>query len=71
MPSARLDSRRNSVQNGVADSFPTVTGTIFVNVFDFYIFRTISGPKNSNRQNDPSGRPKTGEKIYVKIRRKT
>ena len=45
MPSARLDSHRNSVQNGVVESFPAPTGTIFVNGFDFSIFRTILRPK--------------------------
>ena len=38
MPSARLDSHRNSVQNGVVESFPALTGTIFVNVFAFLHF---------------------------------
>ena len=41
MPSARLDSHRNSVQNGVVESFPAITGTIFVNFLTFAIFRTI------------------------------
>ena len=41
MPSARLDSHRNSVQNGVVMSFPALTGTIFVNFLTFVIFRTI------------------------------
>ena len=58
MPSARLDSRRNSVQNGVVESFPALTGTIFVNVFDFCIFRTISGPKNHGQnQQAPLKKP--------------
>ena len=58
MPSARLDSRRNSVQNGVVESFPALTGTIFVNVFDFCIFRTISGPKNHGQnQQAPLNKP--------------
>ena len=42
MPSARLASHRNSVQNGVVESFPTLTGTIFV-FFYFGIFRTTFG----------------------------
>ena len=41
MPSARLDSHRNSVQNGVVESFPALTGTIFVNLLTFAIFRTF------------------------------
>ena len=41
MPSARLDPHRNSVQNGVVESFPALTGTIFVNFLTFAIFRTI------------------------------
>ena len=35
MPSARLDSHRNSVQNGMVESSGHFTGTIFVNFFDF------------------------------------
>ena len=34
-PSSRLDSHRNSVQNGIVDSSGHFTGTIFVNFFDF------------------------------------
>ena len=58
MLSARLDSHRYSVQNCPAESFPALTGTIFVNVFDFCIFRTISGPKNHGQnQQAPLKKP--------------
>ena len=80
MPSARLDSRRNSVQNGVVESFPALTGTIFVNFFDFCIFRKALGPKNygQNQQAHLKKPPKATkiikksaehtEKILFKIR---
>ena len=54
MPSARLDSRRNSVQNGVVESFPALTGTIFVNVFDFcnpFPTRLVGHPRELTKQN--------------------
>ena len=41
MPSARLDSHQNSVQNGVVVSFPALAATISVNFLTFAIFRTI------------------------------
>ena len=34
-PTPRLDSHRNSVQNGPDESFPAPTATIFVNFLDF------------------------------------
>ena len=35
IPSARLDSHQNSVQNGMVESFPAATATIFMNFLDF------------------------------------
>ena len=35
IPSARLDSHQNSVQNGLVKSFPALTPTIFMNFLDF------------------------------------
>ena len=35
IPSAGLDSHRSSVQNGMVESFPAATATIFMNFFDF------------------------------------
>ena len=49
MPSSRLDSRRNSVQNGVVESFPALTGTIFVSLFMFAFFIQFS-----ERKTDPT-----------------
>ena len=46
MPPARLDSHRNSVQNGAVESFPALTGTLFANVFHFWnIFKKIKTTK--------------------------
>ena len=41
MPSTRLDSCQNSVQNGAVESFPALRATIFVNYFisKFYTLR--------------------------------
>ena len=79
MPSARLDSCRNYVQNGVVESFPANTATISVNFFMFAFFLhtpvTLWGgtadfqwyhPKwypKASPINDPSGRPQTRKKI--------
>ena len=58
MPSARLDSHRNSVRNGVVESFPALTGTIFMNIFDCCIFCTIFVPKNHGQnQQAPLNKP--------------
>ena len=35
IPSAWLDSHQNSVQNGMVESFPAATATIFMNFLDF------------------------------------
>ena len=57
MPSARLDSHRNSVQNGVVESFPAPTGTIFVNVFDFWFFLTFFASFFWQNQQSPLNKP--------------
>ena len=58
MPLARFDSPYNSVQNGMVESFPALTGTIFVNIFDFCIFCTISRPKNhGHNKRTPLNKP--------------
>ena len=53
IPSARLDSHRNSVQNGVVESFPALMGTVFVNVFDFCIFGQFLDQKTIGKTNKP------------------
>ena len=41
MPSSRLDSHRNSVQNGMVERFTAFTATIFVPNFSFYVAATF------------------------------
>ena len=41
MPSSRLDSHRNSVQNGMVERFTAFMATIFVPNFNFYAAATF------------------------------
>ena len=45
MPSSRLDSRRNSVQNGMVEKFTAFMATIFVPNFRFYVTATFCRPR--------------------------
>ena len=54
MPSSRLDSHQNSVQNGMVDKFIAFMATIFVPNFNFYVTATFCRPrfpKTSSSQN--------------------
>ena len=51
MPSSRLDSHRNSVQNGMVERFTALTATIFVPNFSFYVAATFC-PLNGNCKNE-------------------
>ena len=51
MPSSRLDSRRNSVQFGMVESFTAFTATIFVPIFSFYVAATFC-PLDGNCKNE-------------------
>ena len=44
MPSSRLDSRRNSVQNGMVEKFTVFMATIFMPNFRFYVTATFCRP---------------------------
>ena len=41
MPSSRLDSHRNSVQNGMVDRFTAFMATIFEQNLSFYVSATV------------------------------
>ena len=41
MPSSRLDSHQNSVQNGMVERFAAFTATIFMPTFSFYVAATF------------------------------
>ena len=51
MPSSRLDSHRNSVQNGMVERFTAFTATIFVPNFSFYVAATFC-PLDGNCKNE-------------------
>ena len=51
MPSSRLDSHRNSVQNGMVERFTAFKATIFVPNFSFYVAATFC-PLDGNCKND-------------------
>ena len=51
MSSSRLDSHRNSVQNGMVERFTAFTATIFVPNFSFYVAATFC-PLDGNCKND-------------------
>ena len=50
MPSSRLDSHRNSVQNGMVERFTAFTATIFMPSFSFYVAATFC-PLDGNCKN--------------------
>ena len=45
MPSSRLDSHRNSVQNGMVEKFTAFMATVFVPNFRFYVTATFCRPR--------------------------
>ena len=51
MPLSRLDKHRNSVQNGMVESFTAFTATVFVPIFSFYVAATFC-PLDGNCKND-------------------
>ena len=65
MPSSRLDSHRNSVQNGMVETFTAFVATIFVPNFNFYAAATFC-PLDGNGKKEhiiPTKDPNSGENI--------
>ena len=50
MPSSRLDSHRNSVQNGMVERFTAFTVTIFVPDFSFHAAHLTETAKRSKNK---------------------
>ena len=42
MPSSRLDSHRNAMQNGMVEKFTAFTATIFMPIFRFFVTATFA-----------------------------
>ena len=51
IPSARLDSHQNSVQNGMVESFPALTAAIFANLFISKKILENRRPENEQKSN--------------------
>ena len=67
MPSSRLNSHRNSMQNGMVEKFTAFMATIFVPNFRFYVTATFCRPRFPNTSSQKLSRRNSVQNAPISI----